>query len=90
MSRSSGTGFRFAFAYYADHSGGASVARLSVAHDITGAQIWTTAPVLMTFGQALARVGVLQVRRVRAASHPVSVSKVSSDPPDPYVQRPVP
>ena len=63
-----GMGFRFWFAYYAYHSGGPAVARFSVRHDITGADIWTTALVLMAFGQVLARLGVLQVRRVRAVS----------------------
>jgi hypothetical protein len=65
-----GMGFRFWFAYYAYHSGGAAVASFSVRHDITGADIWTTALVLMAFGQVLARLGVLQVRRVRAVSQP--------------------
>ena len=59
-----GMGGRFAFAYYAYHSGAASIARFSVSHDITGAQIWTTALVLMAFGQVLARVAVLQGRRL--------------------------
>jgi hypothetical protein len=60
-----GMGFRFGFEYYAYHSGSAAVARYSIAHDITGAQIWTTALVLMAFGQVIARVGLLQVRRIR-------------------------
>jgi len=61
-----GMGFRFAFAYYATHSGGPAVASFSVRYHITGAETWTTALVLMAFGQVLARVGALQVRRVRA------------------------
>jgi hypothetical protein len=69
-----GMGFRFGFAYYAYHGGGPAVARFSVRHDLTGADIWTTALVLMAFGQVVARLGVLQIRRVRAtsvsASHP--------------------
>jgi hypothetical protein len=60
-----GMGFRFVFAYYAYHSGGPAVARFSVAHDITGSGIWTFALVIMAFGQVLARLAVLQVRRVR-------------------------
>jgi hypothetical protein len=67
-----GMGFRFGFAYYAYHGGGPAVARFSVRHDLTGADIWTTALVLMAFGQVLARLGVLQVRRVRAISQPVT------------------
>ena len=62
-----GMGFRFGFGYYAYHSGAVSVASFSARHDITGARIWTTALVLMAFGQVLARVGTLQVRRVRAS-----------------------
>jgi ABC-type antimicrobial peptide transport system permease subunit len=65
-----GMGFRFWFAYYAYHSGGPAVARFSVQHHLSGANIWTTALVLMAFGQVLARLGVLQVRRVRAVSRP--------------------
>src|SRR5580698_82271 len=60
-----GMGSRFGFEYYAYHSGSAAVARYSIGHDITGAQIWTTALVLMAFGQVIARVGLLQIRRIR-------------------------
>jgi hypothetical protein len=62
-----GMGFRFGFAYYAYH-GGPAVARFSASHDTTGAGIWTLALVLMAFGQVLARLAILQVRRVRATS----------------------
>jgi len=31
------------------------------------ARIWTTALVIMAFGQVLTRLGVLQVRRIRAS-----------------------
>jgi hypothetical protein len=79
-----GMGGRFAFAYYAYHSGTASVASFSVRHDITGAQIWTTALVLMAFGQVLARVGVLQARRVKA-----SPTLRAPRHADPYAGRPV-
>jgi hypothetical protein len=65
-----GMGFRFWFAFYAYHGGGPAVASFSLRHDISGADIWTTALVLMAFGQVLARLGVLQVRRARAVSHP--------------------
>jgi hypothetical protein len=46
------------------------VARFSVQHDVSGANIWTIALVLMAFGQVLARLAVLQIRRARAISHP--------------------
>ncbi len=57
-----------------------------VRHDITGAQTWTAALVLMAFGQVPARVGVLQVRRVRAATDPAARGRV---PADTYAGRPV-
>ncbi len=63
-----GMGFRFGFAYYAYHGGGPAVARFSVQHDLSGANIWTTALVLMAFGQVLARLAVLQILRVRFAA----------------------
>ena len=63
-----GMGFRFWFDYYANHSGARSVVRFSVRHDISGPSIWTAALVLMASGQVLARVGVLQARRIRAAN----------------------
>ena len=50
------------------HSGGPSIAKFSVSHDITGASIWTTAFFLMAFGQVIARAGMLQLRRIRSAS----------------------
>lgn len=65
-----GMGSRFWFAFYAYHSGGPAVASFSAAHDITGAGVWATALVLMAFGQVLARLAVLQIRRSRAISRP--------------------
>jgi hypothetical protein len=70
-----GMGGRLAFAYYAYHSGAASVAGFSIRHDITGAQIWTTALVLMAFGQVLARVGVLQARRLSSGGSAPAVEQ---------------
>jgi hypothetical protein len=61
-----GMGFRFAFALYANSTGGREhVARFSEHHDITSGQVWTTALVLMAFGEVLARVGYLQWRGSR-------------------------
>jgi hypothetical protein len=77
-----GMGFRFGFAFYAYHGGAASVASFSARHDITGANIWTTALVLMAFGQVLARLGVLQGRRVRAVSQPAASQHVPADRPN--------
>lgn len=75
-----GMGFRFGFAYYAYHGGGPAVASFSARHDITGADIWTTALVLMAFGQVLARLGVLQIRRVRAVSQPAPRHRQAATP----------
>jgi len=58
--------FRFAFAVYANSaSGNDAIGRFSARHDITSAQAWTTALVLMAFGEVLARVAIMQHRRVR-------------------------
>jgi hypothetical protein len=62
-----GMGFRFAFAVWSTGSGAADVTRFSVEHQISSAQAWTTALVLMAVGEVLGRVGVLQLRRVRAS-----------------------
>ena len=77
-----GMGFRFWFAYYAYHSGGPAVARFSVRHDISGADIWTTALVMMAFGQVLARLGVLQGRRIRAISQSAASRQVPANQPE--------
>ena len=61
-----GMGARFAFAIWATHSGAAAIERFSVRHDITGANIWQVALVLMAFGEVLSRTGVLQFRLIRA------------------------
>jgi hypothetical protein len=58
-----GMGVRLAFSVYASSAAGSSsVGRFSLRHDITSAQIWTTALVLMAIGEVLARVAYLQLR----------------------------
>jgi hypothetical protein len=59
-----GMGFRFAFAIYSTHSGASTVARFSRNHDITSAQAYVTALVLMAVAEVVARTAVLQLRRV--------------------------
>ncbi len=61
-----GMGFRFGFAVWSTGDGATGVARFSVDHHISGARAWTTALVLMAVGEVLARVAVLQLRRIRA------------------------
>lgn len=58
-------GFRFTFAIWSTGGGAADVARFSVDHQISSAQAWTTALVLMAVGEVLAHVAVLQLRRTR-------------------------
>ena len=65
--------------WHAYHGGASSVASFSARHDITGASVWTTALVLMAFGQVLARLGVLQGRRIRAISQPAASRQVPSN-----------
>jgi hypothetical protein len=77
-----GMGFRFGFAYYAYHGGGPAVARFSVQHHLSGANIWTTALVLMAFGQVLARLAILQIRRVRATSQLAAPAHLPGVTPD--------
>lgn len=53
---------RLAFELYANGGGAASVASFSRAHEITGADAWTTALVLMAVGQALTKIVVQRAR----------------------------
>ena len=70
-----GMGFRFAFAVYASSAaGGDAIGRFSVHHSITGAQAWTTALVLMAFGEVLARVAIMQYRRMRLQTPPLALA----------------
>ncbi len=72
-----GMGFRFAFALYANTaSGGEALVRFSAQHAITSAQTWTTALVLMAFGEVLARVGILQLRRLQISRSQIAVPAV--------------
>ncbi len=58
---------RFAFAVYATHWGQGAVTQFSIEHGITGAHIWPVTLVLMALGEVLARVAVLQLRRLHAS-----------------------
>jgi len=62
------------------------VARFSVSHYITGANIWTTALVIMAFAQVLARLGVLHIRRIRASRQAMATGAV---PVGTYADRPL-
>jgi len=74
-----GMGARFAFAVWVTHSGAAAVGHFSARTDITGARTWQFALVLMAYAEVLSRIGVLQVRRVRALRGPAFLSVVTDD-----------
>ena len=60
-----GMGFRFAFALYANTADGErAIGSFSAHHSITSGQAWTTALVLMAFAEVVARVAIMQWRRV--------------------------
>lgn len=70
-----GMGFRFAFAVYANSArGGAAIGRFSARHSITSSQAWITALVLMAFGEVLARVAIMQYRRVRLRTPQIALA----------------
>jgi hypothetical protein len=58
-----GMGLRMAFAVWVSHpSGAARIGRFSAEHDITSAQAWVAALLLMAFGQVLVRLTIIAVR----------------------------
>lgn len=64
-----GMGFRFAFDVWAHTgSGGRWLVHFSAHHAITSVTAFVTAFVLMAFAQVIARVGILQARRLRLES----------------------
>lgn len=59
-------GFRFGFAIWASHSGGASwLGHFSAAHGITSGAAWTAALVLMALGEVVVRTGLVWLRAIR-------------------------
>lgn len=70
-----GMGSRMAFDVWAHtHSGSADLVRFSAHHAITTANAFATAFVLMAFAQVGFRVGILQVRRLRADRTPLAAA----------------
>ena len=57
-----GVGARMAFVFAATHGAGPAIGRFSVAHQITGAQAWAAALVMMALADVLTRLVVLFVR----------------------------
>ncbi|WP_345643486.1 hypothetical protein [Streptomyces tremellae] len=59
-------GFRLGFAVWSSHaSGGAHLARFSADHDITTAQAWVVALILMAFAEVVFRLGTIVARARR-------------------------
>lgn len=64
-----GMGARFVFAVWATTDrGGVDLARFSIRHDVTSAQVWVTALVLMAVGEVVGRIALLSWRSRRLAS----------------------
>jgi len=64
-----GIGLRMAFALYAQHGGGAAIAAWSRALDITSAQAWLAAFLLMALAEVAARTAVLAWRALVVRTH---------------------
>ncbi|MEU8760187.1 hypothetical protein [Streptomyces sp. NPDC048659] len=71
-----GMGARLAFQLWVDHGGAADVGRFSVEHQITGAQVWVTALLLMAVAEVVSRLGTiyLRSRTVTRTTRPVAAS----------------
>jgi len=57
-----GMAARFAFQYYANHSGVTAVTNFSVKHQITSTEAWTTALIFMALAEVTSRLIVMRVR----------------------------
>ena len=65
-------GGRILFAYGADHWFPRAIGRFSMTHQITGADAWTAAFILMALVMVLVRVTVSGVMTLRAARRPAA------------------
>jgi hypothetical protein len=66
-------GGRCVFAYGADHWFGRAIGEFSMTHQITGADAWTAAFILMALSMVVVRVAATGVLTARAARRPVAV-----------------
>jgi hypothetical protein len=66
-------GGRMLFAYGADHWFPVAIGRFSMTHQITGADAWTAAFVLMALSMVIARVAASGLLAARAAHRPAAV-----------------
>jgi hypothetical protein len=65
-----GMGSRFAFIYWITHTGGATIARWSVHHSISGSNTWTVALLGMAAFEVLSRTAIMGYRWNRLESKP--------------------
>lgn len=68
-----GVGARMAFAFASTNGAGPAIARFSIAHQITGADAWVAALVMMALADVLTRLIVLYLRGRRLATSPETV-----------------
>ena len=61
-----GIGSRIGFVLYSEHGGASHITSFSVHHNITTADTWTAALVLMALAEVVTRVGVLMFRAHRS------------------------
>jgi hypothetical protein len=72
-----GIGSRTAFARYSSHGRGAAIERFSIAHDITSAQAWVAALVLMALAEVIARLATIRLRAHQLPRAQVSTAQVA-------------
>jgi hypothetical protein len=72
-----GIGSRTVFALYSSHGGGAAIERFSIAHDITSAQAWVAALVLMALAEVIARLATIRLRARQQPRAQVSTAQVA-------------
>jgi hypothetical protein len=67
-----GVGARMAFGFAASNGAGPAIARFSAGHQITGADAWVAALVLMALADVLARLAVVYLRGRTLAGRPAT------------------
>ena len=72
-------GGRMAFAYGADHWFPAAIGRFSMTHEITGADAWTAAFILLSLSMVLTRVAASGALIARATRRPAPVLDAAVD-----------
>ena len=70
-------GGRCAFAYGADHWFGRAIGEFSITHQITGADAWTSAFILMALAMVVTRVSATGIVTALVARRPAQVSAVT-------------